>query len=130
MKPPRPTRPIARNLKKACYLYLDSTPAHSCMKYLYKDPHSAYPYRILVGTNRRRGRNDFEHELLDTGIFDAGRCFDVFVGYAESGPEDLLIKISVANRGPEVAPLHVLPTLWFRDTWSGTDGRKRPGQRT
>jgi hypothetical protein len=103
---------------KEYYFYLDSTPTHSYMKYLYKYPQAEFPYTNLVETNRQRSREDFEYELLDTGIFDADRYFDVFVEYAKADPEDLLIKITVHNRGPEAATLHVLPTLWFRNTWS------------
>jgi hypothetical protein len=103
---------------KEYYFYLDSTPTHSYMKYLYKYPHNAYPYVDLIETNRRRGRNDMEYELLDTGIFTENRYFDVFVEYAKRAPDDILIRISIANRGPEAASLHVLPTLWFRNTWS------------
>jgi hypothetical protein len=103
---------------KEYYFYLDSTPTHSYMKYLYKYPQAAYPYSDLVETNRRRGRNEFEYELLDTGVFDEDRYFDVFVEYAKAAPEDILVKISVHNRGPQTAELHVLPTLWFRNRWS------------
>ena len=103
---------------KEYYFYLDSTPTHSYMKYLYKYPQQAFPYRDLVETNRRRSRDEFEYELLDTGVFDADRYFDVFVEYAKADPEDILIRISVHNRGPETAELHLLPTLWFRNTWS------------
>jgi hypothetical protein len=88
------------------------------MKYLYKYPQAAYPYSDLVQTNRRRGRQDLEYELLDTGVFDQNRYFDVFVEYAKAAPEDILIQITVWNRGPEPATLHVLPTVWFRNTWS------------
>src|SRR6202451_1306137 len=98
---------------KEYYFYLDSTPTHSYMKYLYKYPQSAYPYEQLVETNRARGRQDFEYELLDTGVFDEDLYFDVFVEYAKATPEDLLIQISVHNRGPEPASLHLLPTIWF-----------------
>ncbi|HVP81062.1 MAG TPA: glucosidase [Thermodesulfobacteriota bacterium] len=103
---------------KEYYFYLDSTPTHSYMKYLYKYPQAAYPYADLVETNRRRSRNEMEYELLDTGVFDQDRYFDVFVEYAKGGPEDILIRITVANRGPDAATLHVLPTLWFRNDWS------------
>ena len=103
---------------KEYYFYLDSTPTHSYMKYLYKYPQAAYPYADLVETNRRRSRNDPEYELLDTGVFDADRYFDVFVEYAKGGPEDILVRVTVANRGPDAADLHVLPTLWFRNDWS------------
>ena len=88
------------------------------MKYLYKYPQAAFPYGDLVETNRGRSRNEFEYELLDTGVFDQDRYFDVFVEYAKESPEDILIQITVYNRGPEPAELHVLPTLWFRNQWS------------
>jgi hypothetical protein len=103
---------------KEYYFYLDSTPTHSYMKYLYKYPQREYPYRDLVETNGRRSREEFEYELLDTGIFDDDRYFDVFVEYAKASPEDILIRISIHNRGPEAAQVHILPTLWFRNTWS------------
>ncbi len=103
---------------KECYFYLDSTPTHSYLKALYKYPQAAFPYDLLVAENRRRGRGDPEFELLDTGIFDSGRYFDLFVEYAKASPDDLLIRIRAANRGPDPAPLHLLPTIWFRNTWS------------
>src|SRR5512134_305920 len=103
---------------KEYYFYLDSTPTHSYMKYLYKYPQAAYPYEDLVQTNRDRGRQEPEYELLDTGVFDDGRYFDVFVEYAKAGPDDILVRITAANRGPEAAELHVLPTLWFRNDWA------------
>jgi hypothetical protein len=103
---------------KEYYFYLDSTPTHSYMKYLYKYPQAAYPYADLVETNRRRTRNEFEYELLNTGVFNEDRYFDVFVEYAKESPEDILIKMTIWNRGPEAAELHVLPTLWFRNTWA------------
>jgi hypothetical protein len=103
---------------KEYYFYLDSTPTHSYMKYLYKYPQAAYPYSDLVDTNRRRSRNDAEYELLDTGVFHEDRYFDVFVEYAKDGPDDILIRITAANRGPETAELHLLPTLWFRNDWA------------
>ncbi len=106
---------------KEYYFYLDSTPTHSYMKYLYKYPQREYPYSDLIQTNKRRSREDMEYELLDTGIFDDDRYFDVFVEYAKSEPEDLLVKISVFNRGPEAAQIHLLPTLWFRNVWSWGD---------
>jgi hypothetical protein len=106
---------------KEYYFYLDSTPTHSYMKYLYKYPQSAFPYMDLIETNRQRSRNELEYELLNTGVFDEDRYFDVFVEYAKETPEDLLIRISVHNRGPEAATLHLLPTLWFRNTWSWND---------
>ena len=106
---------------KEYYFYVDSTPTHSYMKYLYKYPQREFPYRDLVETNRRRSREEFEYELLDTGVFDEDRYFDVFVEYAKEGPEDVLVRITVHNRGPEAARLRVLPTLWFRNTWSWGD---------
>ena len=111
---------------KEYYFYLDSTPTHSYMKYLYKYPQAAYPYNDLIETNRKRGRHDLEYELLDTGVFNEDRYFDVFVEYAKAGAEDLGIKISVANRGPEAATLHLLPTLWFRNTWAWSNGGSKP----
>jgi hypothetical protein len=103
---------------KEYYFYLDSTPTHSYMKCLYKYPQAAYPYADLVNTNRRRSRDEFEYELIDTGIFDENRYFDVFVEYAKNAPDDILIRITVHNRGPEPAEVHLLPTLWFRNDWS------------
>jgi len=111
---------------KECYFYLDSTPTHSYMKYLYKYPHSAYPYGDLISTNRERGRHQPEYELQDTGVFDEGRYFDVFVEYAKASPEDILVRITVKNRGPVAAKLHVLPTLWFRNTWSHEASAAKP----
>jgi hypothetical protein len=103
---------------KEYYFYLDSTPTHSYMKYLYKYPQEAFPYADLVDTNRRRGRHDMEYELLDTGIFKDDRYFDVFVEYAKGHAEDILVRITAVNRGPQSAELHLLPTLWFRNDWS------------
>jgi hypothetical protein len=111
---------------KEYYFYVDSTPTHSYMKYLYKYPQQEFPYRDLVETNRRRSREEFEYELLDTGVFDSDRYYDVFVEYAKADPEDILIRISVHNRGPETAELHLLPTLWFRNTWSWEKGAAKP----
>jgi len=111
---------------KEYYFYLDSTPTHSYMKYLYKYPQAAYPYAGLIDTNRGRGRTEFEYELIDTGVFDEDRYFDVFVEYAKAGPEDVLVEISVHNRGPQTAELHVLPTLWFRNRWSWQSNVERP----
>jgi hypothetical protein len=108
---------------KEYYFYLDSTPTHSYMRYLYKYPQAAYPYEDLVQTNRQRSRHEQEYELLDTGVFDEDRYFDVFVTYAKASPTDLLIEIEVANRGPEAAEIDALPTLWFRHTWSGDHPR-------
>ncbi|MBW4471663.1 MAG: glucosidase [Stenomitos rutilans HA7619-LM2] len=111
---------------KEYYFYLDSTPTHSYMKYLYKYPQAEFPYADLVNTNRSRSRDELEYELLDTGIFDDDRYFDVFVDYAKVSAEDMLIQIKVCNRGPEAAALHLLPTLWFRNTWSWKDGGSKP----
>jgi hypothetical protein len=114
---------------KEYYFYLDSTPTHSYMKYLYKYPQREYPYADLVETNRRRSRDEMEYELLDTEAFDDDRYFDVFVEYAKADPEDILIRISVHNRGPEASQLHVLPTLWFRNTWSWEASVAKPSLR-
>jgi len=111
---------------KEYYYYLDSTPTHSYMKYLYKYPHQAYPYEDLIRTNWIRNRNDMEYELLDTGIFTGDRYFDVFVEYAKNTPEDILVRINVCNRGPEAATIHVLPTLWFRNTWAWIADASKP----
>jgi len=111
---------------KEYYFYLDSTPTHSYMKYLYKYPQREYPYLDLVEGNRRRSRDEMEYELIDTGVFNDDRYFDVFVEYAKADPEDLLIRISVHNRGPEAATLHLLPTLWFRNTWSSGEKTTKP----
>jgi len=111
---------------KEYYWYLDSTPTHSYMRFRYKYPQSEFPYARLVEENRRRGRGGFEYELLDTGVFDGDRYFDVFVEYAKASPEDVLVRIEVFNRGPAAAHLQVLPTLWFRNTWSWGGGERRP----
>lgn len=111
---------------KEYFFYLDSTPTHSYMKYLYKYPQAEFPYARLVDENRGRDRRSPEFELLDTGVFDEDRYFDVFVEYAKADAEDILIRISAVNRGPEPARLHLLPTLWFRNTWSWGDGAERP----
>ncbi|MGD1082718.1 MAG: hypothetical protein ABR881_30765 [Candidatus Sulfotelmatobacter sp.] len=111
---------------KEYYFYLDSTPTHSYMKYLYKYPQREFPYGDLVETNSRRSREEMEYELLDTGAFNDDRYFDVFVEYAKGDPEDILIRISLYNRGPEGAQIHLLPTLWFRNTWSWGDGEPKP----
>jgi glycogen debranching enzyme len=103
---------------KEYYFYLDSTPTHSYMKFLYKYPHAAFPYTKLVEENRRRGRRDREYELLETGVFDDDRYFDVTVEYAKAAPDDILVRITATNRGPEPATLHLLPTLWYRNTWA------------
>jgi hypothetical protein len=108
---------------KEYYFYLDSTPTHSYMKYLYKYPQRAFPYDDLIAKNAARSRHELEYELLDTGIFDDDRYFDVFVEYAKASPEDLLVDITAHNRGPEAAPLHLLPTVWFRKLWSAAEPR-------
>lgn len=100
------------------YFYLDSTPTHSYMKALYKYPQAEFPYRKLVEENARRGKHEPEYEIKDTGVFDENRYFDVLAEYAKAGPDDLHIRITVTNRGPERSVCHVLPTLWFRNTWS------------
>jgi Mannosylglycerate hydrolase MGH1-like glycoside hydrolase domain len=114
---------------KEYYFYLDSTPTHSYMRCLYKYPQAAFPYSDLVLTNRARGRGDFEYELIDTGVFDGDRYFDVVVEYAKASPEDVLVRVSVHNRGPDPADLHVLPTLWFRNEWSWSGAAVRPALR-
>ena len=101
---------------KEQYFYLDSTPTHSYLKALYKYPKAEFPYLWLVEENRRRGNLDPEFELNDTGVFEGDRYFDVFVEYAKNSPDDILIRITVANRGPATATLHLLPMLWFRNT--------------
>src|SRR5262245_50025416 len=111
---------------KEYYFYLDSTPTHSYMKYLYKYPQEEYPYSHIVETSKRLSRTEFEYELLDTGVFDENRYFDVFVEYAKASPEDVLVRITVCNRGTEPASLHVLPTLWFRNEWSWQAAHERP----
>ena len=111
---------------KEYYFYLDSTPTHSYMKYLYKYPQAAFPYGMLIEGNRRRGRMEPEYELLDTGVFDGNRYFDVFVEYAKAGAEDILIRVTVANRAAETAALDLLPTIWFRNTWSWDLDVRRP----
>ena len=111
---------------KEYYFYLDSTPTHSYMKYLYKYPQAAYPYEQLVKNNQGRSRQEFEYELFNTGIFNEDRYFDVFVEYAKESPEDILVQITIHNRGPEPAEIHVLPTLWFRNRWSWGQDNPRP----
>src|SRR4029077_20663004 len=111
---------------KEYYFYLDSTPTHSYMKYLYKYPQAAFPYGTLVEENRRRSKNEPEYELLDTGVFEHDRYFDVFVEYAKADVEDILVKITVSNRGPEAACLRLLPTIWFRNTWSWAANAQPP----
>jgi hypothetical protein len=111
---------------KEVYYYLDATPTHSYLKMLYKYPQHEFPYRQLIEENRRRGKDQPEYELLDTGVFDDDRYFDVFVEYAKAEPEDLLMQVTVHNRGPEEAILHVLPQLWFRNTWSWKGEMQKP----
>jgi hypothetical protein len=112
---------------KEYYFYLDSTPTHSYMKWLYKYPQREYPYGWLVEENRRRGGQGSEFELLDTGVFDDHRYFDVFVEYAKASPEDIVIRVTVENRGPDDAPIHLLPHLWFRNTWAwGEESQAEP----
>ena len=114
---------------KEYYFYLDSTPTHSYMKGLYKYPHAEFPYGTLVEENRRRGKSDREFELLDTGVFDENRYFDVTTEYAKAGVEDILIKVTVTNHGPDEAELALLPTVWFRNTWSWGHDDYRPQAR-
>jgi hypothetical protein len=111
---------------KECYYYLDATPTSSYLKMLYKYPQREFPYDDLVATNGARGKSEPEYELINTGVFDDNRYFDVFVEYAKAGPEDLLMQVTVHNRGPDEARLHVLPTLWFRHTWSWAGGGEQP----
>lgn len=112
---------------KEYYFYLDSTPTHSYMKYLYKYPQGEYPYARIVEENRRRSRSEHSFELLDSGLFDENRYFDVYVEYAKASPEDILVLVTLQNRGPEPAPVHLLPTIWFRNNWSwGGFRRSRP----
>jgi hypothetical protein len=111
---------------KEYYYYLDNTPTHAYMKYLYKYPQAAFPYEKLIEKNKNRSRKEPEYELIDTGVFDDDRYFDVFVEYAKADPEDTLISIQAFNRGPDPAPLHLLPTLWFRNTWTWKEGSKKP----
>lgn len=111
---------------KELYYYLDSTPTHSYLKALYKYPQAEFPYARLVEENRRRGLHDAEFDLVDTGVFDEGRYFDVFVEYAKAAPEDLVMRVTIHNRGPEAASLDVLPTVWFRNVWSWQKGAAKP----
>jgi hypothetical protein len=115
---------------KEHYYYLDATPSHSYLKMLYKYPQRAYPYADLVAENRKRNREQSEYELIDTGVFDDNRYFDVFVEYAKAGTDDILMRVTAHNRGPESAELHLLPTIWFRNTWSWKPGDPKPTLRT
>jgi hypothetical protein len=107
---------------KELYYYLDATPTASYLRALYKYPQAAFPYDRLLAENRRRSKTEPEYELLDTGVFEGDRYFDVFVAYAKAAPDDILVRITAHNRGPDAAPLHLLPTLWFRNTWSWKGG--------
>jgi hypothetical protein len=111
---------------KEYYFYLDSSPTHSYAKMLYKYPQAAFPYENLLAENRRRSRHEFEYELLDTGVFDDDRYWDVFVEYAKEDPEDIYLRVTAVNRGPEAAPLRVLPHIWFRNTWWNDPAAPRP----
>jgi len=111
---------------KEMYYYLDATPTHSYLKMLYKYPQRPFPYEWLVQENRRRGKHDAEFELIDTGVFNDDRYFDVFVEYAKAAPEDILVQITACNRGPEESAIHVLPQLWFRNTWGWGYAAQRP----
>jgi hypothetical protein len=111
---------------KEYYFYLDSTPTHSYMKYLYKYPQRAYPYAGIILNNKKRTRNDLEYELIDTGVFDDDRYFDVVLEYAKASADDIAIRVTVHNRGPEDASLRLLPTLWYRNTWSWLPGGIKP----
>jgi hypothetical protein len=111
---------------KEVYYYLDATPTHSYLKMLYKYPQREFPYGQLVEENRRRGKDQPEYELLDTGVFDDDCYFDVFVEYAKAGPDDLLMQVTIHNRGLEEAPIHLLPQLWFSNTWSWKAENQKP----
>src|SRR5580693_4009733 len=111
---------------KEYYFYLDATPTHSYGKYLYKYPQRAFPYDDLVRVNAARSRQELEYELIDTGIFEGGRYFDVFAEHAKASPDDILILLTVHNRGPELASLHLLPTLWFRNLWAERPDAEKP----
>src|SRR6202046_1351067 len=111
---------------KEYWFYLDSTPTHSYLRCQYKYPQRAFPYLDLVTTNGRRGKQDLEYELLDTGVFDEDRYFDVIVEYAKAAPDDILCRVTVTNRGPDAETLHVLPQLWARNIWSWVPGVLRP----
>jgi hypothetical protein len=114
---------------KEYYYYLDIIPTHSYMKYLYKYPQNAFPYLDLINTNRGRSRTDPEYELIDSGVFSEDRYFDVFVEYAKASPTDILIEISVSNRGPDGSAIHVLPTLWFPNIWTWWPDEPKPSLR-
>ena len=111
---------------KEYYFYVDNLPTHSYQRWQYKYPQQAYPYDDLVRTNQARSRAEMEYELIDTGVFDEQRYFDVIVEHAKAGPDDVVCRITVHNRGPDDAPIHLLPTLWFRNTWSGSNPEAKP----
>ncbi|MBY0253389.1 MAG: glucosidase, partial [Methylobacterium organophilum] len=111
---------------KELYYYLDGIPTHAFMRMLYKYPQAAFPYESLVEENARRGLDDPEFELLDTGLFDQGRYFDVEIAYAKAAPDDILMRVTATNRGPDAADLTLLPQLWARNTWSWKQGTPRP----
>ena len=111
---------------KECFFYLDSTPTHSYMKFLYKYPQREYPYSLLIEESSRRTKSDGEYELIDTCVFAGDRYFDVFVEYAKAAPDDIRIRITAFNRGPEASEIHILPTAWFRNTWSWGQDPRRP----
>jgi hypothetical protein len=119
-------RATTARTSRTYYFYVDNLPTHSYERYLYKYPQAEYPYDDLVAVNRARSRQEMEYELLDTGVFEDGRYFDVEVEHAKNGPEDILCRITVHNRSDEDAALHVLPTLWFRNTWSWEAGGPKP----
>ena len=112
---------------KELFYYLDATPTHSYLRMLYKYPQAAFPYAHLVDENRRRSKADPEFELIDTGVFDQDRYFDVFIEYAKAAPDDVRMRVTVHNRGPEAADIHVLPHVWFRNTWSWTSDAVQAG---
>ena len=114
---------------KELYYYLDATPTHSYLKMLYKYPKREFPYDQLVAENAKRGKTEMEFELLDTGIFDDDRYFDIFVEYAKAAPDDILMRVTVHNRGPEAATIHLLPQLWFRNSWSWKKDFYKPNLR-
>src|SRR5438477_8467061 len=114
---------------KETYFYLDSTPTHSYMRALYKYPQAEFPYQRLVDENARRGKDQPEYELSDTGVFDQGRYFDVAAEYAKASPDDILVRVTVTNRGPDAADIHLLPTVWFRNVWSWGCGQEGCGLR-
>ena len=114
---------------KEYYFYRDATPSHSFLRYLYKYPQAAFPYKALLEENARRGRFDAPFNLIDTGVFEQDRYFDVEVFYAKASPDEIHIRIIASNRGPDTAELHLLPTLWFRNTWSWGDGSPKPSIR-